>query len=381
MTGPRQRVLFVLSSLKFGGMEKHTIALLNGLDIARFELSLACLRREDDLLPQLDGSRLAQYFVIEAKGRVDLAAAERLCVWLREHPQDIVVCVNEYPMLYVALALRGVRNRPRLVDIFHTTVYRTAKERLQLLIYRRLFRQMDLLIYVSEKQQQYWRTRGLRPRQDLLIHNGIDVRRFRDAAGAEGAPAVRAACGFAPGDYVIAICAALRPEKAHGDLVDAIARLRDQGVPARALLIGDGPERAAIEHRVSAARLEGSVVITGMQADVRPYLAAADVVALTSHAIETFSVAALEAMAAGKPLVMTRIGGAEEQVTPDWNGYLYEPGDVEALTEHLARLADSDRRRSFGAASARRVSESFTDEKMLACYTDALVGLKKTGSP
>ncbi len=173
---------------------------------------------------------------------------------------------------------------------------------------------------------------------------------------------------------MIAICAALRPEKAHGDLVDAIARLRDQGVPARALFIGDGPERAAIEHHVSSARLEVRVVITGMQSDVRPYLAAADVVALTSHAIETFSVAALEAMAAGKPLVMTRIGGAEEQVTPDGTATSTSLA-TSILTAHLARLADPERREAIGAASARRVSESFTDAKMLACYTDAFSGI------
>ncbi len=193
----RKRVLFVLSSLKFGGMEKHTIALLNGLDTARFELSLACLRREDDLLPQLDTSRLAHCFVIEARSTRPCRRGPPACLAargaaghrnLRQRVPDAVrdarVARNPYP--------------PRLVDIFHTTVYRTAKERLQLFIYRRLFRRMDLLIYVSAKQQQYWRTHGLRPRQDLLIHNGIDVRRFRDAAAATGAPAVRAACGFAP---------------------------------------------------------------------------------------------------------------------------------------------------------------------------------------
>ena len=87
------------------------------------------------------------------------------------------------------------------------------------------------------------------------------------------------------------------------------------------MIIGDGPLREAIERDVARLGLSGEVRITGFQSDVREWLTACDVVALLSTAIETFSIAVLEAMAMGKPMIMSDIGGAREQVEHgvQWN--------------------------------------------------------------
>src|SRR4029077_13405288 len=114
-------------------------------------------------------------------------------------------------------------------------------------------------------------------------------------------------------DYVIGICAALRPEKNHVQLVDAVAALRARGIPARALVIGDGPMRPAIEARARAAGVADEVRITGFQQDVRPYLAACDTAVLCSTTIETFSLAALEAMALGRPGAHSDLRGRREE--------------------------------------------------------------------
>ena len=103
-------------------------------------------------------------------------------------------------------------------------------------------------------------------------------------------------------------------------------RLRDSGVPAKVLIIGDGPRRGEIERQIAELQLTGHAVIAGHRNDVRPYIACCDVMTLTSHVVETFSIAALESMALGKPMVLTRIGGAEEQVRHGTNGFLYERG-------------------------------------------------------
>jgi glycosyltransferase involved in cell wall biosynthesis len=170
----------------------------------------------------------------------------------------------------------------------------------------------------------------------------------------------------------------LRPEKAHGDLLNALARLRGQGIAAKGLLIGDGPERARIEGLARELGLAQHVIITGLQSDVRPYIACCDVMTLVSHT-ETFSFAALESMALGKPLVMSDIGGASEQVVHGQTGLLFEPRDIAALTEQLAILKSAPLRARMGAAAERRVHELFTLGAMTDGFT-AQMGRLLNGS-
>jgi glycosyltransferase involved in cell wall biosynthesis len=112
---------------------------------------------------------------------------------------------------------------------------------------------------------------------------------------------------------------------------------------------------------------------------VRPYIACCDVMTLVSHS-ETFSLAALESMALGKPVVLTRTGGAEEQVRHGRNGFLFEPGDIETLAQQLRRLTAGTERLSMGAVAARDVRERFTIQHMVQRFTEELQKLTDAGS-
>ena len=242
-------------------------------------------------------------------------------------------------------------------------------------LYRALCRRLDLLVYVSRLQRAYWNAHRLRARREIVIHNGIDTNHFRDHFTSAQKQAVRERYGFLASDYVIGICAVLRPEKAHGDFLLALARLRSGGRPAKGLVIGDGTERAAIERQIKQLGIAGDVVITGFQPDVREFIAACDVMTLTSHAVETFSLAALEAMAMAKPVVITEIGGAAEQVVPGENGFLFAPGDIDALVQFLSALSLPERRASMGRAAEASVRERFTQSKMIEAYSRELAAL------
>lgn len=368
-------VLFLLNSLSSGGAERQVISLLNHLDTQVFRLALAYLKPEVQLLPAVRRERLEAAVGLDVKRKLDLAAVASLAALIDRHAIDVLVSTNPYPTLYALLAARGSAQRPRQVEVFHSTTLHSAKEKLQMALYHLVFRRMDLLVYVSRLQREYWQRRGLRARRDILIHNGIDTDYFTDRFSNEQRLDVRARFGVAESDYLIGICAALRPEKAHGDFLLALARLRSSGHPAKGLIIGDGPERGAIEARIAQLDLVPHVHITGFQADVRPYLAACDVMSLTSHAVETFSLAALESMSMGKPMVMTRIGGAEEQVRHGTTGFLFAPRDIEALSGFLAELAVPQRRASMGAAAALSVRAQFAQEKMLNSFAAELTRL------
>ena len=357
-------LLFIVNSLEVGGAEKQVVTLLNQLDNRRFRLHLAYLKRGAPLLPQLNCARLSEVVCCNVTRGVEPRAIGQLAHLIQAQRIDAVISTNTFSMLYGYLARARAKPKPKLATVFHTTLLRGYKEKAQMLLYQRLFRRNDLLIYVSENQRDLWRAWGLRAAADTVIHNGIDA----DYFGARQ-PDFRVRLGLAPGDYVIGLCSGLRPEKAHGDLLHAAALLRGRGLPAKVLLIGDGPERPHIESTARTLGLGEHVIITGVQQDVRPYIACCDVMTLVSHT-ETFSLAALESMAAGKPLVMSDIGGASEQVIHGRTGLLFTPGDVAALAEHLDALKSNPLLRSqMGAAAARRVRELFTLSTMTSGFT------------
>jgi glycosyltransferase involved in cell wall biosynthesis len=380
MSSLKINVLCLVSSLCVGGAEKHTVTLANLLDPGMFNVHLGYLKPVEALLSQVRTELKGRTFCLHVAKRIDFAAVSRLRTFIDAHEIDVIVATHEYPALYALMARRGARCIPRLIEVFHATGYLDLKNMLQLQLYRPVFKRCDLLVYVSEKQREYWISKGFAGKRDMVIHNGVDLERFRDRSDAPQREALRTQCGFSADDLLIGICAALRPEKAHGDLLLALSRLRERGISAKALIVGDGPERSAIERTIANLKLRGSVYITGFKDDVRPYLAICDIVVLASHAIETFSIAALEAMAMGKPLVLTRIGGAEEQVIAGKNGFLYEPGDVEGLSDKLASLQSESSRKTMGMASRERVETLFSEGRMMEQFEGQIQALGRRAS-
>lgn len=377
---PPARLLFIMNSLEVGGAEKQVVTLLNHLDTRRFRLHLAYLKSGASLRPQLREERLEEVICGEARRWLDHRAIGRLRALSAARCIDAIICTNPYSMLYGHLA-RSARPTARLATVFHSTVLHSHKERAQMLLYRRLFRRCDLLLYVCESQRRYWRARGLHPAADGVVYNGIDTERYSDCRPQAERLAFRRSLGVRDQEYLIGLCSVMRPEKAHGDLLAAVARLHARGIPAKALLIGDGPERPLIEQTAARLGIAAHVLITGFKDDVRPFIGACDVMTLVSHAVETFSMAALESMSLGKPLVMSDLGGASEQVVPEEHGFLFQPGDVAALTRHLAELTSEPLRSRLGAAAAQRVRERFTAQAMTARFTECIEGLLATRAP
>lgn len=378
----RINVLFVLHTLHIGGAEKQVASLINGIDRSQYAVSLVGLKPGDTLLGQIEPGRCENgTLCLGVRKSLDLPALRRLAQHLDDNHIDVVVCTNMYALLYGWLARLHSRRKPHLVEVFHTTNHRTRKERLWMHLYKPLVRITPVLVYVSHAQARYWRGRGLRARREAVIHNGIDIQRFTDVWSAGDKLAIRRTHGFEAQDYVVGLCALMRPEKAHSDLLASLARLRGEGVDIKALLIGGGFDQERIEGEIRDLGLADHVRITGIIEDVRPSIAACDVMVIPSTSVETFSIAALEGMALGKPMVMSDIGGAAEQVTPGANGLLFPAGSVEALADCLRRLADPRSRIEMGRSAACRVAREFSVQAMVRSYERVLSELVAGGSP
>ena len=369
------RLLFLTGSLTHGGAERHTITLLNRLAQRGHECHAAYVQDNANQLERLEGA--ASVECLHAQRYLDFKAIKRLGVLLSRIRPSAVIAANPYAMLYAALALRQSELNAPLMVTFHTTLLAGAKQWLQMLYYRPLFWASDCLVFVCEAQRRHWLKRLVSGRSNRVIHNGVDPEHWR-SPGVEARTRMRRVLGLADGDYAIGMCAVFRPEKNHLQLVEAIARLRSRGVPARALLIGDGPMRPAIEARARDLGVASDVLIAGFHQDVRPLLAASDVVALPSTSVETFSLAALEAMALGRPVVLSEIGGAAEMVRPEENGFLFPAHDTPALVASLAALADPAARERMGAAARTTVEARFSERAMVDRYEGLLQQLVLT---
>ena len=197
----------------------------------------------------------------------------------------------------------------------------------------------DALVAVSAPIREELLAAGFRGERVHLVPNGVDPRRHFPVDDGERRRA-RHALG-------------LPPEKGVDVLVDAWAEARRRGCVATLVVVGDGAERTALERRARELGILGSVRLAGAAADVAPWLRAADAFALPSRT-EGVSVALLEAMATGLPVVATDVGGTA--AATGGAAVLVPPGDARALGAALTALLDApDRAAALGAAARRRV--------------------------
>ena len=159
----------------------------------------------------------------------------------------------------------------------------------------------------------------------------------------------------------------LRSWKGHLYALEALKELVDAGVKTHLLVVGEGPYRSLIEPRIQDLQLAEQVRLVGYKEDVAPWLALMEVVVMASYAHEGVPQAALQALALGKPVVGTTIGGIPEVVVPGETGLLVPPKNPRALAQALRELWEhQDLREKMGQQGRRLVTEKFSLEQMAA---------------
>lgn len=161
-----------------------------------------------------------------------------------------------------------------------------------------------------------------------------------------------------------------RPVKRPVDCVEVLARVRESGVRARLVMVGDGSERPRAEHRARCLGVEEFCAFVGKQPRIVDYLSVSDVLLMPSEQ-ESFGLAALEAMACEVPVVASRVGGLPEVVDEGVTGFLNDVGDVERMSEHAARLlADADLRREMGRRARESAVSRYSTDLIIPRYIE-----------
>ncbi|HLI25538.1 MAG TPA: glycosyltransferase [Chloroflexota bacterium] len=385
MTAAPQRIVQVIASSDYGGAEQVLATLLGALAPQRYTCWVVC---------PPDGPMVAAYARHAADvlalplGTRDAASVPRLVAWLRALRPDLVHTHLWTADLWggLAAALAGVRAR---VATVHGPYFRAdamaglvrVRRRALARTYRAVYALHHRVIAVSRAVARDLRARpGLPVAADRLrvVYNGLDLARVQAAE-----PLPRAALGVPAGAPLVVCVGNLFPIKGQRLLISAFARLRQRLPAAHLLLVGEGPDRPALERLAAAHGQQEHVHFLGARADAPAILAASDVVAVPSLA-EGLPLVPLEALALGKPVVATRAGGLPEIIAHGVTGLLVPPRRPEALAAALlAVLTQPAYAAALAARGRAQVLARFTPTAMAAgvtrVYAEALH--PSSGSP
>ncbi len=372
----KTKILFIMSSLKIGGAEKQTIDIINGLSRNKFEISLNYLEKADILLEKIDLNSLTSYESCNKMSKFDFNVLFRLKKHIELLKPKKLICVDPYPAFYAHLVRLFWGMKFQIIPILHQTIMPTIYNEIIIkMIYRHIINKSNLVVFVCENQLQYWvKKYRIRKLISHVIHNGIDIDFFNPKhIDSQEQSNLKVQFGIREDVFVIGICAVLRPEKRHTDLLESCKILIDKNKKIKLVIIGDGPERLKIEQKARMLGIEECISITGFQKDVRPFISLCDLMVISSIAVETFSIAILESMAMAKPVIASDIGGASEQIVDGKNGYLYPAGDVNALAKAIDKLLNKSELGVLGDNARNTVTSNFAKDKMILSYEKLLL--------
>ena len=203
---------------------------------------------------------------------------------------------------------------------------------------------------------------GVAPERVFSIPTGIDINRFRNANGTE----MRRELAIPERNVVIGIAAVLRSWKGHLELLEALHLAVKGRSGVNLVIAGEGPRRRVIEKKIAELGLQEHVRMTGHREDIERIIQAFDIAVLSSYASEGIPQFLLQAMAAGKPLIGTRVGGIPEVIEDGVNGLLVPPRECDPMRKALTLLLDDpEKRRLMGQAGYERAATEHTASVML----------------
>lgn len=347
------RIVHTESSLGWGGQEMRILAESQGLIRRGHDVKLLCAPQARIHAEAANWGVPVVALPIEKKRPRGLRA---LVAWLRANRSDVVSTHSSTDSWLAALALRILGRQVPIVRTRHISAP-VSRGPLSRWLYMRAAARV---VTTGEAlKRQLVERNGFSESRIESVPTGIDAGRFRPGER----KASRAGFGLPQDRVLVGIVATLRSWKGHAFLIEAMTRLPPQ---VELVIVGDGPQREALEQQIAKLGLRGRVRMQGQQADVLPWLRALDIFALPSFANEGVPQALVQAMLVELPCVTTPVGGIPELAEHERTALLVAPRDPVALAAAIERLAgDEGLRRELGEAARKHCVEGYSYERML----------------
>ncbi len=346
----RLRILHLIHKIDVGGAERQLLTLLGALDRENFDHRVGLLFRRGQLYDELEGMGLP---IVEFRLRTRSwpAGLDRLRRYIRDQRIELVHSHIHAAGVYARVAARLAGNGCRSVYTEHSDVGRRR------LLWRRLERALvpwtDYKITVSPVQRELTiRLEGFPPDRVEYIANSVDPEPFLRARARR--TEVRGDLGIPESCQVVGNVSNMRYLKRLDQLIDAFDGVAEDHPRLRLLLVGTGAEYEALRAHASKTRSAERILFTGPRTDVPDLLSAMDFFAISSHS-EGLPINMLEAMAAGIPVVATRVGAIGDVLEHGRTGRLVDADDVEGLIRELRHLVEAPTEARKQAEAAQQV--------------------------
>jgi glycosyltransferase involved in cell wall biosynthesis len=365
VTEERPTICHVLHSLNVGGAE--VLAARLARQLGEFRALFVCL----DELGTLGRQLRDEGFSVEVLGRrpgVDWRCVLRLA-WLLHRERVDLIQAHQYTPFFYAAAARLLSPRASILLTEHGRHHPDYPRLKRKLANRLLLGRRDRVVAVGRAVRDALVANDGFPEARVgVIYNGIDLAPF--AAPRDDRRAVRREMGVGDDDFVLLQVARLDYLKDHATAVRTLAQVVALRPEARLVIVGEGPERSAIEGAVREHGLAAQVRFLGLRKDVARLLSGADLFLLTSIS-EGIPLTVIEAMAAGLPVVSTRVGGLPEVVVEGRTGLLAPAGDHAALGRAVCDLiGNPGLREEMGRLGRQRAEGLFSERLMHTHYAN-----------
>jgi N-acetyl-alpha-D-glucosaminyl L-malate synthase BshA len=303
----------------------------------------------------------------------DLALASRMAEVAEYYHLDLLHVHYAIPHSVSALLARQMlaeqgKHLPFVTTLHGTDITLVGMDRSYLPITRYAIQQSDGVTSISSYLKEVTEKNFGITRPIEVVHNFVNCDVYKPYAESESEARAQARSRFAaPGEFLFMHLSNFRPVKRIADVVQIFARIARQ-LPARLALIGDGPDRSTAEWLAHSLGIHDRIHFLGKQDRVSELLPLADLMLMPSE-MESFGLAALEAMACETPAIATRVGGVAELITDGVDGLLFPVGDVEAMAAtSIALLTDPERHLAMRKTARKTAQDRFCSTRILPRY-------------
>ncbi|MEK7159709.1 MAG: glycosyltransferase [Patescibacteria group bacterium] len=346
------KVCHVIGRLAYGGAERLLLDICRKIDKDKFQLSIIVLKRDNPLIEQFEDAGV-EVKCIEKKGKLDLSLTRRLAEYFKKTKPDII---HTHLFLADYWAGRAARSAgvKRIVSTKHDIL---SEDLIRDYLGRKARRKCDKVVAISKATREYLvETEKISCDQIEVIYNGIDINKFYCEK-----PAILEKEGL-----VIGTVGRLVREKGQKHLIRACRFIKNHDW--RLIIVGDGPLKKELSNLAISLGIADRIRFDGEQDDVRPALEEMDVFVLPSIS-EGLSLVILEAAAAGKVVVATKVGGVPEIIKNKENGLLFKPKSIEQLVGHLNWIDEHrEEARKMAMSLQKRVMSDFDINKTIKEY-------------
>lgn len=370
------KVLHLRDTKKICGPGKTIMETACRIDSSEFELSVGLfLERDenDNLYYKALLERGVRVFPVRQRHQFDLAVIKTIITIIKDNEINILHS-HDYKTDIIASLVARIHPIP-VVTTIHGWITNSLKSRFYIWVGKRVLKRFDRVIAVSPRIRNELLALGLESDKTPLIYNAIVTNNYCPGTYDNGY--LRKRFNLKENDILVGNVGRLSPEKGQRVFLDAAKIICHSQNDVYFVLVGDGPDRAALEKYSAEEGIEDRVLFAGYEHDVRPVYQDIDILALTSYT-EGFPNVLLESLCMDTPIVATRVGGVEDIVQDGVTGYICEAGDSIGIAASMQRMLDDPEKAramvSNGKALIRREFQFSTRiEKIQNLYRNVLV--------